>query len=100
MPQAGPDTGVPRAFAAARLGVSPHTVSMWAARGYVARWTDDAGVEHTEHRPVRTVGWWRGHRLYRWGDLVEAEHHTRNTVLSARHQDRSPATGSHVGAQA
>lgn len=76
------DVGVPRSFAAARLGVNPHTVSMWVQRG----WVDAAGVKHK----VRTVGWFRGGRLYRWGDLVEAEWATRNNRRSTRHRDRAP----------
>lgn len=83
------DVGVPRAFAARRLGVTPHTVSMWVQRGYVARWVDDDGHERTEHRSVRVVGWHHGHRLYRWGDLVEAERATRNSRRSTRHVARA-----------
>lgn len=77
------DVGVPRAFAAKRLGVTPHTVSMWAQRG----WVDDDGQKQT----VAVVGWFRGHRLYRWGDLVEAERCTRNSRLSSRKRDRASA---------
>jgi hypothetical protein len=83
------DTGVPRQFAAVRLGVTPHTVSMWALRGYETTVVDETtGESRTEHRRVRAVGWWRGARLYRWGDLVEAEHATRNHRNSTRNPER------------
>jgi hypothetical protein len=89
MPPDRADIGVPRAFAAARLGVTPHTVSMWVLRGYQTTVVDAVtGETRTEHRRVRAVGWWRGARLYRWGDLVDAECATRNHRNSTRNPGR------------
>ena len=81
----GLDTGVPRAFAAARLGVTPHTISMWVKDG----WYDRHGTHHT----VRVVGRTPRGRLYRWGDLLDAEQDTRNNANSRRGITRRPATG-------
>lgn len=80
----GDDTGVPRAFAAKRLGVTPHTVSMWVQRG----WVDRKGNHHT----VRIVGKGIRGRLYRWGDLAQAESDTRNNINSARNPNRGDWT--------
>lgn len=94
MPPSRDDVGVPRAFAASRLGVTPHTVSMWVLRGYHTTVESESGGQRVEHRTVRTVGWFRGRRLYRWGDLVDAERATRNSRNSARNPERrSPTVG-------
>jgi hypothetical protein len=70
------NAGVPRSVAADRLGVSPHTVSMWALRG----WRDPDGT----HRRLSVVGRDRRQRLYRWGDLLDAERATRRSPNSRR----------------
>lgn len=81
----GLDTGVPRKFAADRLGVTPHTISMWVKDG----WYDRDGEHHT----VRVVGKAGRGRLYRWGDLLKAEADTRNSAQSRRGVSPRPASG-------
>lgn len=70
------ERGVSRAQAVYLLKVSPATVSMWALRGWDTR--------DGEHRTLTVVGKRRGHRLYRYGDLVDAESDTRNNPNSRR----------------
>lgn len=77
------DAGLTRAEAARLFGVPPATVSMWALRG----WTTSAG----EHRSLTVVGKRGRDRLYRYGDLVDAEADTRRNPNSRRFCRRSPA---------
>ena len=81
----GPDTPVPRAFAAKRLGVSPHTISMWVQRGWIDR--------NGNRRTVHVLGKQGRERLYRWGDLMDAEADTRRSINSPRNPRRRPAAG-------
>lgn len=75
------DAGVPRSVAAHHLHVSPHVVSMWALRG----WVDVDGTR----RQMRVVGYAQGQRLFRWGDLLDAERATRSNPRSSRHRSRA-----------
>ena len=70
------EAGLLRAQAAAAVGVTPHTVSMWALRG----WTEPDGTRRT----LRVVGYRRGARLYRYGDVLHAERVTRQSPQSRR----------------
>ncbi len=76
MTPANLDAGLPRALAAQAVHVTPGMVSMWAQRG----WYDADGT----HRTLRTVGHGRHGRLYRYGDLLDAERATRYSNQSAR----------------
>jgi len=72
---ADPDGGLTPTQAARKLhhlGVTPHTVSMWAARG----WLDEHGRRH--YLTVISPG------CYRWADLIQAESDTRNNPNSRR----------------
>lgn len=81
-----PDRGLTRAQAAHLAGVEPATVSMWALRG----WRTSGGVE----RRLTVVGKdSRGGRLYRCGDVLDAERDTRHHPNSRRGTTRRPATG-------
>jgi hypothetical protein len=71
------DAGLTRAQAAQAIGVTRHTVSMWAIRG----WYDADGSHHT----LTVVGHDRRGRLYRYGDLIQAERDTRNNKKSSRY---------------
>lgn len=77
---AGLDIGVTRAFAARRLGVAPHVISMWVLDG----WRAPDGTRRT----VTVTGNGRRGRLYRYGDLVDAECDTRNSPNSSRNPRR------------
>jgi predicted transcriptional regulator len=71
------EAGLTREQAARMLGVTPASISMWALRGWR---TADGGK-----RILTVVG--RGHRnqrLYRLGDLLEAERDTRINPNSRR----------------
>ena len=71
------EAGLSREQAARMLGVTPATVSMWALRG----WRDVHGARRT----LAVIG--RGRRkerLYRLGDLLEAERDTRQSPNSRR----------------
>jgi hypothetical protein len=82
LPTADLDAGLPRSLAAAAVRVSPHVVSMWALRG----WIDLDGT----HRKLTVVGHdFKGQRLYRFGDVLEAERATRRNRRSSRHPDRA-----------
>lgn len=71
------EAGLTREQAARFLGVSPATVSMWALRG----WRAADGTQ----RHLTVVGRGpRNVRLYRLGDLLEAERDTRRNPNSRR----------------
>lgn len=77
------EVGIPRALAAEVAGVTPHTVSMWALRG----WVDPNG----NRRYLTVVDVVNGQRLYRRGDVLDAEAHTKRTPHSSRHWSRAAA---------
>jgi hypothetical protein len=77
------DAGLTRAQAAMLLRVSPHTVSMWALDG----WLDTDG----RRRWLTVVGRGRAGRLFRYGDLVDAEADTRHNPNSRRGRRRTSA---------
>lgn len=71
------EAGLSRAQAAMVLNVAGSTVSMWALRG----WIDPDGTQ----RYLTVVGRGpRNARLYRLGDLLEAERATRSNPNSRR----------------
>lgn len=71
------EAGLTRDQAAQVLGVTPASVSMWALRG----WRD----RHGTRRQLTVVGRGpRGARLYRLGDLLDAERDTRVSPNSRR----------------
>lgn len=75
------DAGLPIHLAATYFNVTPATVKGWVTRG----WADRRGRRHT----VRVVGTdWRYGRLYRFGDLVEAERAAREHPNSSRSEVR------------
>jgi DNA-binding transcriptional MerR regulator len=76
-----PNAAVTRTEAATQLGVSPHTISMWVIRG----WVNPEGIRHH----ITVLGTDGRQRLYRWGDLRDAERDTRNNKRSPRHKDRA-----------
>lgn len=78
------DAGLTRSQAALLLGVSPHTVSMWAKDG----WLDRNGQRRWLTVVGRASG---GARKFRYGDLVSAEADTRNNPNSRRGAKRSAA---------
>lgn len=70
------DAGLPRALAALAVSATPGMVSMWARRG----WYDRDG----QHHKLRVVGTDSRGRLYRYGDLLDAERETRYSEQSFR----------------
>jgi hypothetical protein len=70
------NAGLTYVEAAGLLGVSPATVAMWALRG----WEASTG----ERRRLAVVGRRGRSRLYRYGDLVDAEADTRRSPFSRR----------------
>lgn len=71
------EAGLTREQAAQVLGVTPATVSMWALRG----WRDQQGQKRT----LSVIGRGpRNQRLFRLGDLLEAERDTRHNPNSRR----------------
>ncbi len=72
-----PEVGLSREQAAMMLGVTPASISMWALRG----WRDPTGQRRTLTVAGRGP---RNERLYRLGDLLEAERDTRHSPNSHR----------------
>jgi hypothetical protein len=71
------EAGLTRDQAARLLCVTPATVSMWALRG----WRSEDG----RRRTLTVVGYGhRNQRLFRLGDLLEAERDTRQNPNSRR----------------
>ncbi|MFB6392617.1 hypothetical protein [Polymorphospora lycopeni] len=76
------DAGLTRELAAVAVAVPATTISMWALRG----WTEPDGTE----RRLTVVGKdERGRRLYRYGDLLDAERATGSNPNSRRGTTRS-----------
>lgn len=71
------EAGLTRAQAAQMLGVSRATVSMWALSGWVGADGTKRGLTIVGQGPRRA-------RLYRLGDLLDAERDTRTNPNSRR----------------
>lgn len=83
------EAGVTRAVAAEYLtevGVTPHMISVWGKRG----WITPSG----ERRHLTVVGHHRGQRLFRYGDILDAEGDTRDNPNSSRSMVRRIAAAS------